>query len=427
MSNGIGYTPRYSATRRCVRSWRVKAKIGMSERMRDIHSGVEPDSVSATIASTSMWFAVNMTAWAMAWANWSTLPSKRSRPRSRANWYVSAPSITSAMASTARAGYLPTADSPDSITASLPSSTAFATSDTSARVGTGLWIIDSIICVAVIVTRSRLRASVQDALLQAGELRVAHLDAEVAARDHHRVARPDDLLEPRDRLAALDLGDDARVAAGGREQRPRLLDVRRLAHERHREVIDVELGREPHVLAILVGQRLRRQPAAAPVDALVVRHLAAGGDHALDARAAHRHDPQLDLPVAEDQLVAGLDVLRQVRVGDADAAVGAVVRVERRIERERLALLSTARPPAKRSMRIFGPCRSPSTATCLPTAAAARRTPSTRRRWSAASPCEKLTRTTSAPRRMTSSRTPGASVAGPRVATILVRRSMGRG
>ena len=34
-----------------------------------------------------------------------------------------------------------------------------ATSETSARVGTGLWIIDSIICVAVIVTLLRSRAA----------------------------------------------------------------------------------------------------------------------------------------------------------------------------------------------------------------------------------------------------------------------------
>ena len=49
--------------------------------------------------------------------------------------------------------------SAESITASVPSITAFATSLTSARVGIGLWIIDSIICVAVITTRLRVRDS----------------------------------------------------------------------------------------------------------------------------------------------------------------------------------------------------------------------------------------------------------------------------
>ena len=50
----------------------------------------------------------------------------------------------------ASTGYLPIAVSPDSITASVPSYTAFATSVTSALVGRGLRIMESSICVAVI-------------------------------------------------------------------------------------------------------------------------------------------------------------------------------------------------------------------------------------------------------------------------------------
>ena len=53
---------------------------------------------------------------------------------------------------TTSTGYFPAAVSADSMTASVPSSTALATSLTSARVGTALTIIDSIICVAVIVS-----------------------------------------------------------------------------------------------------------------------------------------------------------------------------------------------------------------------------------------------------------------------------------
>mmetsp|Transcript_13569 Transcript_13569/g.42489 ORF Transcript_13569/g.42489 Transcript_13569/m.42489 type:complete len:294 (-) Transcript_13569:464-1345(-) len=52
---------------------------------------------------------------------------------------------------TACSGYAPFAVSPDSITQSAPSSTAFATSDTSARVGRGLEVIDSSICVAQMI------------------------------------------------------------------------------------------------------------------------------------------------------------------------------------------------------------------------------------------------------------------------------------
>src|SRR5450759_2972810 len=63
-----------------------------------------------------------------------------------------------AIASMVSTGKSPTAVSADNITASVPSNTAFATSDTSARVGIGLVIIDSIICVAVITRRFFSRA-----------------------------------------------------------------------------------------------------------------------------------------------------------------------------------------------------------------------------------------------------------------------------
>ena len=50
------------------------------------------------------------------------------------------------MMATASRGKAPLAVSPESITASVPSSTAFATSEHSARVGRGFEIIDSSIC-----------------------------------------------------------------------------------------------------------------------------------------------------------------------------------------------------------------------------------------------------------------------------------------
>ena len=61
-------------------------------------------------------------------------------------------------ACTVSSGYCPLAVSADNMTASVPSSTALATSETSARVGIGLLIIDSIICVAVITSLFCARA-----------------------------------------------------------------------------------------------------------------------------------------------------------------------------------------------------------------------------------------------------------------------------
>ena len=51
---------------------------------------------------------------------------------------------------TTSTGYFPTEVSPESITASAPSNTLFATSFTSALVGVRLLIMVSIICVAII-------------------------------------------------------------------------------------------------------------------------------------------------------------------------------------------------------------------------------------------------------------------------------------
>ena len=71
--------------------------------------------------------------------------------------------------------------------AEVPSRIAFATSDASARVGSGEWIIDSSICVAVITGLPRSSAREDDPLLQQRHVGGADLDAEVAARDHDRV------------------------------------------------------------------------------------------------------------------------------------------------------------------------------------------------------------------------------------------------
>src|SRR5690348_8815754 len=126
--------------------------MGMPELMRDIHSAVEPDSVRAMMAFTSMWLAVYITAMAMASSTLVKRCSLRTRERVVRRLF-SAPRHTRAMASTVLSGYLPVAVSAESITASVPSMTALATSSTSARVGTGLWIMDSIIWVAVMTVR----------------------------------------------------------------------------------------------------------------------------------------------------------------------------------------------------------------------------------------------------------------------------------
>jgi hypothetical protein len=101
---------------------------------------------------------VNSVAIAIDWSMRVNVRFRKSRSSTTGSLFSASAQIC-AIASTTSTGYLPAAVSAESITASVPSSTAFATSLTSARVGTGLWIIDSIICVAVIVSLLRSRAS----------------------------------------------------------------------------------------------------------------------------------------------------------------------------------------------------------------------------------------------------------------------------
>src|SRR3990172_2997558 len=125
--------------------------MGTREFRRDIHSAVEPDSVSAAMAFTFRWNAVNSAAIAIDWSTRVNTRSRNSRS-SVTGAEFSASTQIRLIDKTVSTGYLPLAVSAESITASVPSSTALATSDTSARVGIGLEIIDSIISVAVMVS-----------------------------------------------------------------------------------------------------------------------------------------------------------------------------------------------------------------------------------------------------------------------------------
>ena len=131
-----------------------------------------------------------------------------------------------------------------------------------------------------------------------------------------------------------------------------------------------------------------------------------------------------DLPVAQQQRVAGLYVARQVLVGDADALDGARLGIERGIEREGRALLQHDPPFAKALDADLRSRRGRAARRRICRRAARRRAPgpgggADRRRV----PCEALRRTTSTPARIICVSTARSSVAGPTVATIFARRS----
>src|SRR3989442_7690729 len=89
---------------------------------------------------------------------------------------------------------------------------------------------------------------------------------------------------------------------------------------------------------------------------------------------------------------------------------------------KRWPVLSVTLPFASLPMRIFGPCKSAMMATSRPSDRAASRTRRARSSWSAAAPCEKLSRRTSTPAASMRFSTSCVLLAGPSVATILVAR-----
>ena len=127
---------------------------------------------------------------------------------------LSASAMMRAIMATASRGYLPLAVSAESMTASVPSKIALATSLASARVGRGFSIIDSSICVAVITglrhsSARRMMCFWMSGTFSGGSPRP------VAARHHHAVGDFQDLVEVLDRLRLLQLGDDRNIAARG--------------------------------------------------------------------------------------------------------------------------------------------------------------------------------------------------------------------
>ena len=152
---------------------------------------------------------------------------------------------------TASRGYFPEAVSP------LSSESVGAVVDgrwqcrvTSARVGRGL----------LIMVWEHLRGHddglllhhtfVDNLALDAGNALDGHLDAEVAARNHHTVGRIDDLIDVVHAFLVLNLRDDLDVAAVGVENVLNSLHVGGAAHEGVGDKVNIFLDGEENVLFV---------------------------------------------------------------------------------------------------------------------------------------------------------------------------------
>ena len=199
------------------------------------------------------------------------------------------------------------------MTASVPSRIALATSATSARVGRDEVTIESSICVAVIDGRAMRAGQGEQALLDHRHLLDGHLDAQVAARDHHAVGDLEDLLGALDALRLLDLGDERHARVLAHEE-----DVLGPAHEAQRDEVDADLLAGAQVLEVLLGHGGEDVERAGDVQAL------ARGDDAADldlgvelaVAGAHRDRAQAHRAVGEVEDLARLDGVGEAVPGD---------------------------------------------------------------------------------------------------------------
>ena len=159
------------------------------------------------------------------------------------------------------------------------------------------------------------------ALLQRGHRGVADFDREIAARHHDAVAGRHDVLQRagRHRFGAFDLGDQEGFAAGGAQQLPRHVHIRARFRKRHREKIHLDRGGGADVVHVLGRERRRGQPAAAAVDALVVRQHPAVVHAAVHPVALDPFHLEFDAAIVEQQHVARAHVARQFLIVQTDA------------------------------------------------------------------------------------------------------------
>src|SRR5476649_2393209 len=286
--------------------------IGTPQFRRLIHSAVDPDSVSDAIALTLRWNAVKRAAIAMDW-------STRVNRRLRKSWSrltgceCSASTQMRCIASIVSTGYFPLADSAESITASVPSSTALATSETSARVGIGLEIIDSIIWVAVIVSLLFSRAMRIIRFCSAG----TEASPTSTARSPRATMMPS---QARMMSSSAGIASARSILAIRRALPPAAHEFPSHVHvgarlgKRDGQVVGVELCRGLDVLHVLCRERRRGQSATLPVDALVIGEHAAMAHRGVHFGSTHGGHVQHDLAVVQQKHGAGRHVARQFLV-----------------------------------------------------------------------------------------------------------------
>ena len=204
--------------------------------------------------------------------------------------------------------------SADSITASVPSNTALATSDTSALVGVGAVIMLSSIWVAVITgtpadTHDRTMAFWRWGTSSIGQEIPRSPRATMTASARSRMAG-----NAADRRWRLDLGDEPRTSRSGRLPDP--LQIAGRADERDRQIVDLRTFQSSRQLEIMIRRAGEADALIGQVDTRLPLGPATGDDLGVDPVAVHAGHGQHDGAVAEHDPIAVPDVLDQLRIFD---------------------------------------------------------------------------------------------------------------
>ena len=255
-----------------------------------------------------------------------------------------------------------------------------------------------------------------DLLLDQGHFLERELHPEIAARHHDGVRRVQDAAQILERGVLLDLGDQLHPPW---HQRAQLLQVLRPAHEGERDVVDAQRHRLLDVLDVLLGQRWRADLDAGQIHPLVGLELAAVVDHRLDPLLVNRANLERQQAVVQQNPGADPHVLREIVVGG-----GNLSRLRRLLRREDdpLARLQPDRLGRGRRSGCGDPAGRAEPLPPPADPAARRGADGSTAPGSPGVPWEALMRTTSTPASSSAVICAGCSQAGPRVATILVRR-----
>ena len=240
-----------------------------------------------------------------------------------------------------RSDSAPMAVSSLSMTASVPSRIALATSVASARVGSGLSTIERSIWVAVMTGFAARFASAISSLLHDRHALDRDLDAEVAARDHDAVGGGDDLVDARHRLGLLDLRDHRHARGAHRRARSAARRTKESA-TRSTPVLDAE-AQVAASLSVSDGMSRRDEGRLMP--------LPAGMSPPTSTRAARRIDHlELHEAVGEQHRVARPDGRRQPRARRCRPALPRTGMRQRSFGPPRSCRIATGRSPATRRM-----------------------------------------------------------------------------